>query len=201
MKRKRKQRIGILGGAFNPIHYGHLKIAQKAREKFKLDHVLFVPCFKSPYKSKNKLISAKDRLAMVELGTKKFRHFFVSPIEIERIGVSYSIQTLRELKKSYPFGTRFFFILGSDAFSQLATWKEVGKLVKLCDFVPFNREGFPLPKKGGGIKNLKWQQLKNRPIKISATEIREKVKIGKALKSFVPKEVEEYIKRKKLYKK
>ncbi|MBI1987096.1 MAG: nicotinate-nucleotide adenylyltransferase [Nitrospinae bacterium] len=137
-------RIGILGGTFNPVHYGHLISANEAVERFRLEKVIFIPAARPPHKVQQRLIDAHHRLMMTLLATLSHPRMEVSAIELEREGKSYSIHTIEELKRSHPPETEFFFIGGCDAFMEVATWREVDRLFRACHFIVNARPGYPL---------------------------------------------------------
>ncbi len=194
----KKLKIGVLGGSFDPVHNAHLEIARAAMAKLKLDEVLFVPCYLAPHREGKKLSSVKHRVAMLKRALKNQEKLKLSLIEIKRKGISYTVDTLKALKKEYPTGTQLYFILGSDSWLQLPTWKNYKTLIHLCEFVVFNRKGFPFRAASDGRKAT---NLKIRPLKIASTAIRDQIKNGQIIKSLVPKEVETYIEKNKVYKK
>lgn len=180
------KRIGILGGTFNPIHTGHLLLAEGIKEKLHLDYVLFIPCNFPPHKKSLKLALAKHRFNMVRLAVKGNPKFKVSALEIKRGGISYSVDTLDELYKLYRGNAKFFFIIGSDSLKGLRTWKSINKLMKLCKIVAVTRPGYRL--KYRGVKNI---ELPTLPV--SSTDIRKFVKRGMSIKHLVPDSVRKYI--------
>ncbi|MCD6093245.1 MAG: nicotinate-nucleotide adenylyltransferase [Candidatus Omnitrophica bacterium] len=184
-------RIGILGGAFDPIHLGHLLLAEKAREKLSLAKVIFIPCFISPFKKE--IVSSSQRYKMVCLAISDNPFFVVSKLEIKRKGVSYSIDTVRELKKRYP-RDEFFFILGSDSWGQFSSWKDSDELLKLIRFAVMERKGFSLRENGSILR------ISGEVLPISSSQIRERVKQNKSIRYLVPERVRRYILRKGLYK-
>lgn len=128
-----------MGGTFNPIHYGHLILANEAIEKFRLEKVIFVPAATPPHKESQEIIDPYHRFIMTILATLAHPRMEVSDIEIRRGGKSYSIETVEDLKKFYPAETAFFFIVGCDAFWEIATWKEIDRLFRSCHFIISNR--------------------------------------------------------------
>lgn len=192
----KKLRIGLLGGSFNPVHKGHVTLAEKAIDKLKLDQVLFVPCYHAPHREGKKVISAKHRVAMLKRALKGKEKLQLSLIEVKRKGVSYTIDTLRALKKEFPKGTEFYFILGSDSWAQLPTWKSFKSLIKLCEFVVFNRKGYPVRAISDERQAIK---LRIKPIEVTSTQIRDRVKKGTSIVKWVPKEVESYIQKERIY--
>ena len=133
--------VGILGGTFDPVHHGHLIAAQWVRECLALDKVLLVPCYCPPHKSNGTIASPEERLEMLGLATGGDPRFEVCDVEIRRGGVSYTIDTLRYLKTQQP-ETRFFLILGNDAFSEITMWKDYEHLLKEADFAIMLRGGY-----------------------------------------------------------
>jgi nicotinate-nucleotide adenylyltransferase len=132
-------KIGIMGGTFNPIHYGHLIIANQAIERFQLEKVIFVPSATPPHKQSREIIEPCHRFIMTIMATVTHSKMEVSDLEIRRGGKSYSIETVEELKNSFPSETDFFFIVGCDAFWEIATWKEAARLFRSCHFIISNR--------------------------------------------------------------
>ncbi|MEI7998087.1 MAG: nicotinate-nucleotide adenylyltransferase [Candidatus Omnitrophota bacterium] len=135
------KRIGILGGSFNPIHIGHLMMAQAAIEGLELDKVIFIPAYCSPHKTERDLAPASDRLKMVKLAIKHDKRFEVSDIEIRRKGTSYTYETLMDLKSKAPLD-RLFFIIGEDNVKGLLDWKRIKKIFKIASFIVINRSWF-----------------------------------------------------------
>jgi len=217
-------KIGIFGGTFNPIHYGHLRAAQEVHESLRLNKTLFIPSGRPPFK-KPGLMSAHHRYKMTEIAIKGNPSFDVTDIEIEKQGISYSVDTLRMLRNKYK-GAEFFFILGVDASLNLQSWKEPDKLLELTNLVIISRPGFsfidlsPFPHfKGISKKTLKELDKKVREVvttnlhtgkkaflcpvtglNISASRARNLIKQGKSIKYLLPQTVESYIISHKLYK-
>jgi nicotinate-nucleotide adenylyltransferase len=138
-----KERIGVFGGTFNPIHEGHLKAAQAAQKVFLLKKVLFIPSYVPPHKGSSEIASPYHRLKMVELAVSPYPQFVASPVEIEAKGTSYSIRTLSRIKQVYP-DSWVFFILGVDAFLEIETWKDYERLLEQCHFIVISRPGYRL---------------------------------------------------------
>jgi nicotinate-nucleotide adenylyltransferase len=188
------QRIGILGGTFNPVHVGHLAIAQAAQEKCRLDRVFFVPCYSPPHKNDRGLVPAPHRYAMVRLAIRKNPVFAISDFEIKKKGKSYSIDTVRYFRKKFPTGTRFFFILGEDWAGDLGSWHKIDELVKLVTFVVFNRPGHK-----PGRSRIKYHAVATAGIDVSASGIRQMLQQGQSARYFIPERVRKYIEKNKLY--
>ncbi len=186
-------KIGILGGTFNPIHIGHLILAEEAREKLHLDKIIFVPTYLPPHKDNSDIASAGARLAMVKIAIKGNRHFSVSESEIRRNGRSYTIDTLREFKKIYP-DDELYFIIGSDLLKYLDEWKDLDEIIKMVKFIAATRPGYPLDKIPSHISTIPI-----RAVDISGFEIRNAIKENKSFRYLVPEGVFKYIERKRLY--
>jgi len=184
-------KIGILGGSFNPPHIGHMILAEFVKEHLNLDRIIFIPCNIPPHKSKREIVPGKHRLRMLELALKGRKGYLVSDLELKRGGISYTVDTLKILKKKYSKG-KLFLIIGSDLYQDFSTWykpEEIKKLVKLVVVVRTL-----LKKKGKNIIFLKMPK-----IEISSSLIRERLKKGLSIRWFVPEEVRKYILRNKLY--
>ena len=187
-------KVGILGGTFNPVHLGHIKLAEEASKNLELDKLIFIPVYISPHKQDKDIISWQDRYRMLELAIEGNSNFEISSIEIEREGTSYSINTIKELKNSFGDAGKLFFITGSDSISELDTWKDIDQLKKLCTFVIVTRPGF----------DVKTQPVDTTIVSldtpaISSTEIRRCIKENKPFKKFLPQNVYKYLTEKKLY--
>jgi nicotinate-nucleotide adenylyltransferase len=200
------KKIGVLGGAFNPPHFGHLKIAKFAQKKLKLDKLIFIPAGVPPLK-KSDLAPAKDRLKMTSLLIEGNKNFEVSDYEIKKKKRAYTIETISYLKRKFK-NCQIFWIIGEDSLREIIEekWKEKLKVLDLANFVVFTRPNHKfilkkLPKKFEKNKEivLKKVILIKKRIPISATKIREKIKKGGNVKKFLPKKVLDYIKEKKLY--
>lgn len=189
------RRIGILGGTFNPIHIGHLAIAQTAREAMHLEKVIFVPSNWPPHKNAKGIAPARDRFNMVRLAVKENPHFEVSDFEIKKEGRSYTIDTMWYFKRSFSKDTQLFFIIGGDMLSQLKKWKYIDDILKIGTFIVVNRPG--QFKKSSGIKYF---SVSMPGIDISSSYVRQCLTQGKTTKYFVPESVLDYIKKHGLYK-
>jgi len=134
--------VGIMGGTFNPIHFGHLRAAEEVAESLQLGQVIFIPAAKPPHKSEVGLVSFDHRWHMLELATAGNPLFVLSDLEYQRPGISYSVETLTQLAKERGGGEELYFVLGLDAFLELPTWKSYRELFSLCHFVVVARPGF-----------------------------------------------------------
>jgi nicotinate-nucleotide adenylyltransferase len=186
-------KIGILGGTFNPIHIGHLILAEEAREKLGLQRVIFVPAYLPPHKDNSDIAPAKDRLKMVKLAIAGNRYFSASDTEIKRDGRSYTIETIKEFKKDY-LKDDLYFIIGSDLLKYLAEWKDLNEIIKMVRFIAATRPGYPLDKIPSYISTLAI-----RAVDVSGFEIRYCIKENKSFRYLVPDSVHKYIIRNKLY--
>lgn len=186
-------KIGILGGTFNPIHIGHLILAEEAREKLGLDKVIFVPAYLPPHKDNSDIATAGVRFTMIKLAIKGNRYFFVSDIEIKRDGKSYTIDTLKEFKKKYP-RDELYFISGSDLLKYLDEWKDLSEIIRMVKFIVATRPGYPLEKIPSYISTVAI-----RAVDISAFEVRRCIRENKSFRYLVPEPVFNYINKKRLY--
>ncbi len=215
-----KEKIGIFGGTFNPIHLGHVKAALEVQKTFLLDKVLLIPSYIPPHKGSPDVAPPADRLQMVKLAVASYPQFVPSPVEIEAKGKSYSILTLAKLKKQFP-DAAIFFILGVDAFLEIDTWREYKKILEQCHFIVISRPGYDLNQ----AKKLLNGKYTGRMVRVSKTtkldrlmlnqykifllsidaldlaskDVRKKVKDGESIAGLVAEAVEEYIQTNKLY--
>lgn len=191
---KKKRRIGILGGTFNPPHLGHLALAQESLERLKLDKIVFIPTYIPPHKKVHK-DNAKMRYKMVALACKGNPKFEVSTIELRKKTVSYSVDTLRRLRNQYGKNTQLFFIMGSDSLGELDSWKDVDELLKLANFVVMNRPGVRIKRLKKNVKLIIGPALD-----ISSSMIRNRVRRSQSIRYYVPDSVRDFIMENKFYK-
>ena len=183
-------RIGVFGGTFDPVHVGHLAIALAALESVPLDRVLFVPVWRSPLKDRDPLASTADRVAMLETAIASEPRFALSRAELEREGVSYTVDTLEELRSQ----GELFLILGSDALADLARWRAPDRIRELATILVAARPGAPEPDAMHGARTFDAPRLD-----ISSRELRARAARGMSLRYLVPDAVWEHIKRHGLY--
>lgn len=188
------RRIGILGGTFNPIHIGHLSTADVVVETLKLDHVIFVPSFLPPHKSRKNVIAALKRFAMVKLAIDGNPKFKVSDFEIKRAGKSYSIDTVGYLRTQYPKGTKFYFIIGTDVPPTLKSWKKIDELKKLVRFVAVSRKGYMKARSTVPVFYVDTNDLG-----VSSSDLRNRLKHKQSVRYLIPDRVLGYIKKFRLY--
>lgn len=189
--------IGILGGTFNPVHLGHLILAESALEAAGLDRVLWVPCSRPPHKGAEGLAGAADRWAMVRAAIRGHANFCASDIELKRGGVSYAIDTVCELRRCHP-RANLFFIIGSDTLAELHGWKDIGDLLERCTFVSFARPGYEAASRSIRLpapwpRRLMRRCHRARLIEISSSDIRRRRAAGRSIRYLVPPAVERYI--------
>ena len=195
-------RIGVLGGTFDPIHVGHLAIAEQARDGLDLEEVCFVPAGAPWMKASQSLSSAQDRLYMVRKAVENNPFFRVSTVELERSGPSYTVDTLRELQEEYGPDARLFFVLGIDAFARFGEWKEPEEILALATLVVVDRPGRTASaenlEEGMGIAE-KVEYVRTIRLEISAMDIRRRVSEGASIRYLVPEPVERHIYARGLY--
>lgn len=188
-------KVGIFGGTFDPIHLGHLITAQSVKELRNLEKIIFIPASISPHKSDAKTSSPEDRLNMIKLAVDDIPFFDFSDIEVKKGGISFSIDTLRELKKQY---SELELIIGYDNIFSFHTWKEPDEIFKLAKVVVLKRKSSHPPQFEDKYYH-KAAFVQTRGIEISATDIRERVKKRMPINFLVPPAVMEYIYEHKLY--
>ena len=208
--------IGIFGGSFNPIHIGHLIVAEEVFQHRKLSKVLFMPTGISPHKESSDLIDSLHRYQMVKSAISDNEHFKVSDLEIKRYGKSYTIDTIRILREMYGEEHNLYLIMGTDMINEINTWKDINTLSGMCHFIVVNRSPIPTngisksPLQECGIRGIKvFSEEKMAEIErlkvtvptigISSTEIRERLRSGRSIRYLVPQCVEDYIKAHNLY--
>lgn len=211
-------RIGVFGGTFNPIHFGHLRSAEEVRHGQHLDRVLFIPSATPPHKTQRHLAAASDRLAMVRLAVRGNPGFQACDIEVRRGGPSYSVQTLEALHRRQP-QAKLVFVIGLDAFRDIGTWFEYRRLFELADVVVTSRppyfEGDPLAclpvaarqdfcykRRGSDVVHVCGNRVAFQRISdlaISATQIRQLLRRGRSVTYLLPPAVERYIAARGLY--
>lgn len=194
-----------MGGTFDPIHYGHLVIAEAVRSKYKMEKVVFVPSGSPPHKNGSNVSDAMDRYLMTALATATNKHFDISTMEIDRSGKSYTYDTLVEFKKKYPRHD-IYFIAGADAIRDITTWYNYEELFELCYFIAATRPGYTLANlKNEELHMLSPKQLEHIEIievpgiEVSSTDIKRRVREDKSIKYLLPETVEDYITKYDLY--
>jgi nicotinate-nucleotide adenylyltransferase len=199
----RGRRVGVIGGTFDPIHIGHLVVAEEARTRLELEQMVFVPAGRPPHKLDHDMADAEQRWEMVGLAIADNPQFTASRVDIDRDGPCYSVETIRLLQEAWGPQTRIFFLIGSDSLSELPTWYQPYRLLRQCQVVAVARPGYPveleevdraLPGTAALI-----QVLDAPVLEISSTEIRRRVREGRSIRYLVPAAVEQYIHEHRLY--
>jgi nicotinate-nucleotide adenylyltransferase len=207
--KKQGQKIGIMGGTFNPIHNGHLVTAQEALSQFDLDRVIFIPTGNPPHKTGQEIADSEDRYIMTVIATSSNSNFFVSRIEIDRGKKSYTIDTVRQLRKKYGKGSSLYFITGADAILEILTWKNTDEIISLCKFIAATRPGYDMTRiedlkkklfSGDESSYKKIYVMEIPALSISSTDIRNRVRSGRPIDYLVPEGVCNYILKHGLYK-
>jgi nicotinate-nucleotide adenylyltransferase len=216
------KRIGLFGGTFNPIHFGHLRAAQEVKDRFGMDEVYLIPSAIPPHKSSEDIADAEDRLEMVRLATAECKDMRISDIELNRPGPSYTVDTIRHFKSVFSEDTELFFIVGIDAFLEINLWYAYDELFLLIPFIVMTRPGYDAK----GTQNIgrflcaelsdayqyaedssAYFHPEKQPVyvfkadflNISSTEIRNRIRQGRSVRSLLPEKVENFIREKKLF--
>jgi nicotinate-nucleotide adenylyltransferase len=185
------RKIGLFGGTFDPIHIGHLIIAEEVRRKLSLSEVWFIPSYVPPHK-RDAVITPEHRLKMVELAIQSNKHFKVIDIELKRKGKSYTLDTMKQLKEDYP-DEEFYFIIGADMVEYLPNWYKIDELIRLVQFVGVKRSGYKLE------SAYPVKEVEVPLIEISSTELRKRLGKGESTYYWIPEEVRQYIREMGLY--
>lgn len=196
-------RLGIMGGTFDPIHYGHLVTAEQAREALSLDLVLFMPAGRPAFKQDADVTDAEDRYAMTVLATAANPAFDASRFEIDREGVTYTIDTLRALRARYPENVKLFFITGADAILDLVTWHDAEQMAELATFIAATRPGYDIEQARTRVNSsgvpFDVRYIEIPALAISSTNIRQRVSEGKSVRYLTSESVIGYIRKNGLY--
>ena len=201
------KRIGIFGGTFNPIHMGHLIMAEEVFQQHHLSKILFIPAYIPPHKYVKDLTEAHHRYKMIKAAISGKSKFEVSDLEIKREGKSYTIDTVQEILGHYGKGCEVFLIMGADSLNELELWKNIKRLSQLCHFVIVNRPGFKTEAStrlveiigSNNILDMERLRVEINPVGISSTDIRKRLNDGVEIKGLVPECVEAYIREHGLY--
>ncbi|MCK4547589.1 MAG: nicotinate-nucleotide adenylyltransferase [Candidatus Eisenbacteria sp.] len=193
-----RDRIGILGGTFDPIHMGHLIAAEGVKTEIHLDRVIFLPAARSPHKDAAGISEAERRLDMVRMAVEDNPAFEVSDLEIRRGGTSYTIETIREMKTRLGESVDLFFLMGEDSLLEITTWKDYELLLEECTVVVFRRPGVDLGRMDDEILR-RIRMVPTCEIDVASRDIRERVREGYSIRYLVPPAVEAYIHLENLY--
>ena len=212
-------RVGLFGGTFNPVHWGHLRAAEEIRERHNLERVIFIPTNISPHKASRELIAAHHRLHMLDRAIKNNPYFVTSDVELQRCGESYSVETISYFRQTAQEELTPFFILGLDAFLEINTWKNFRELFSLCNFIVMTRPGYEVSKTEQLIPSEIMPDFSYKPdekrfihssqfstyiteitaLDISSHAIRTHIKNSRSVKYLVPEAVETYIEEHNFY--
>jgi len=189
------ERIGLFGGSFDPVHLGHLLVAQAACEELQLQRLFFIPAAQSPFKPGSTPAPANVRLRLLRLALTGHSNYEVDDQEVRRGGVSYTIDTIRNFFSRYP-QAQLFYLIGADHVSELPKWRDAPELARLAEFVVVPRPGSnPVAEQ----PPFRLQALRGFPLGVSSSQIRSRVRAGQSIRSLVPLSVEEAIRQSKLY--
>ena len=198
--------FAILGGTFDPIHNGHISVAKEILKKTDVERILLIPAGIPPHKKAEEVTGAKIRLEMLSVAVENEENMVISSIEIDRKGLTYTVDTIAQLKEELGDEVNFKFVLGADALDYISSWKDYKRVLKMCSFIAVARPGYDKSALINRINNMENSMDCNIefvsvvPVDISSSQIREWVRDGKNIDDFVPFEVAKYIKTNKLYK-
>ncbi|QHT56235.1 nicotinate-nucleotide adenylyltransferase [Cellulomonas sp. H30R-01] len=193
---QRRPRLGVMGGTFDPVHHGHLVAASEVADRFDLDEVVFVPTGQPTFKQEQDVTVAEHRYLMTVIATASNPRFTVSRVDIERPGLTYTVDTLRDLKTLRP-DADLFFITGADAIEQILTWKDAEELFAMAHFVAVTRPGHTLSVDGLPADRVSIQEIP--ALAISSTDVRARARAGQPVWYLVPDGVVQYIAKHRLY--
>jgi nicotinate-nucleotide adenylyltransferase len=199
-------RIGVFGGSFDPIHLGHLILAENCRQQANLDQVLFIPCAMSPHKLDGAHGTDRQRMEMLDLAIGGHRDFVRSDIEVKRGGVSYTVDTLRELDTVEP-DNEWFFLMGADSLESFSSWREPEEILKLAKPIIVGRPGSDPVEVGlleslssaSYVESIRELSITSPLIEISSSDIRKRVSVNQSIRFLVPRSIEQYIVTQKMY--
>ena len=196
-------RLGIMGGTFDPIHYGHLVAAEQAFDDLRLDFVVFMPAGRPAFKQGMNVSSGEDRYAMTLLATSDNPHFLASRFEVDRDGITYTAETLRLLRDVYPDNVEFYFITGADAINEIVTWRDAADIARLAHLVAATRPGYDLDRAWDTIAasglDFDVTYLEVPALAISSSYLRARVNAGQSLRYLTPDAVTGYLHKHGLY--
>lgn len=199
-------RLGLFGGTFDPVHYAHLLLAERCREQCRLDRVVFVPSAVPPHKQGQGLTPGPTRIEMLQLAIAGHEQFAISAFEVDRGGVNYTVDTLRNFRGEQP-QAELFFLVGADMLHDLPTWREAGRVCELATIVAVRRAGVPEPDftclaslvPPERIEDFRTHQVEMPAMGLSGTDIRRRVRAGLSIRYMMPRAVEKYIEARELY--
>ena len=198
--------FAILGGTFDPVHYGHLTTGEEILKRGDVEKVIFIPSGDPPHKNDRVVTESIHRGEMTRLAIEGYENFVYSSLEMERVGKTYTIDTIKQLREVLGEDKKFYFVMGADAMLLIDTWKNSSELLKICSFIAVTRPGYDTREFISFVDDLKKRQecdikiMEIPAVDISSSEIRECVSKGESIKGFVPEKVEKYIIENGLYK-
>jgi nicotinate-nucleotide adenylyltransferase len=197
-------RLGVMGGTFDPVHYGHLVTAEEALVQFNLDRVLFMPTGRPVRKTHRHVSSAEDRYLMTVIATASNPDFEVSRLEIDRPGATYTVDTMLQLRETHGPRAELYFISGADAVREILTWKDAGRFAELCTFIAATRPGFdpdlgPLTPPDAAVPLPRVESMEVPALAISSSDIRARVAARRPIRYLLPEAVATYIEKNGLY--
>ena len=212
-------RLGLFGGTFNPVHWGHLRSAEEIREMCELEQVIFIPTNISPHKKSEEIVSANHRLKMLDLAVERNPHFFTSDVELKRPGKSYSIETIGYFKQAFEEDPTLFFIMGMDAFLEINSWRNYNELFSLCNFIVMTRPRYETKELDQVMPARLMKDFVYHPdemrfahnsqfsiyfkeitsLDISSHAIRTFIRNGRSIQYLLPEEVERYVRENRFY--
>ncbi len=190
-------KIGLFGGSFDPVHWGHLLSAQDAVEDLDLDRLVFIPAAQAPLKSADVRATGEARVALLRAAVDGDARFEVSDWEVRQGGVSYSVETARHFRAVWP-DAKLFWLIGADQLAKLSQWREIAELARLVEFAVHRRPGFSV-ETPTGIPGLKLHACRGREVELSSTEIRERARAGQPIDWFLPHKAVEQLQKMALY--
>ena len=197
--------VGIMGGTFDPVHYGHLVAAEAAREAFSLDSIIFVPAGIPPHRDEKEVTPARHRYLMTLLAIMSNPYFQISRVDLDRGRVTYTVDTLTDLRKELPPDANMYFITGADAILEILSWKEPERVLSMAEFIAVTRPGYGLDRLSKALGPL-YEEFQDRihilevpPVGISSTDIRRRLAEGRSIRYLVPETVLTYINNQGLY--
>lgn len=197
--------IGVFGGSFDPVHYGHIAMAESAARAAGLERVLFMPAHIQPFKPEAGVSEGRHRLAMLKLALEGRRGLYVTDVELREKGVSYTINSLRTVRGAFPRGTGLFFILGADMYFMLEKWRMADELLREFSFITGARPGSENEQLELYAERLRQLYgtvtvvMENDELDVSSSQIRERIRLGEAVSDCLPAPVERYIHEERLY--
>lgn len=197
------RRLGIMGGTFDPIHFGHLVAAEEARVQYQLEHVVFMPTGRYEHKEARQYVSPEERFTMVVIATASNPYFSVSRLEVDRAGSSYTIDTIRAVSEACGTETELYFITGADAVLDVTSWRDYEKLADFCRFIAVTRPGYDLAhlraivSRGENAPQI--DTIEVPALAISSTDLRNRVSEGRPIRYLMPDSVANYIHKSGLY--